>query len=82
MACYTQEEIAEACECSETYVRDEISAQMAEFPNARKSDLAHVEYAIEFDPLIYNVWKQQKENGTERFIFLAPLAWLAAAGTA
>ena len=59
MACATQDEIAEACDCSETAVRETISAQSADLPKARKAEF---ERAVDFEPPIYNIWKQQEKT--------------------
>jgi DNA-binding XRE family transcriptional regulator len=58
MACSTQEEIAEACDITKETV-SQICQNLADLP---KSDKAAADHAIDFDPPIYNVWKQQKQT--------------------
>jgi|GEM_PF-5358042 len=57
LACHTQEEIAEACECSQQTIAD-ILPKMAELPKSVKPAAEHL---TDFDVPIYNVWKY-KEN--------------------
>jgi hypothetical protein len=45
-----------------------ICCKSAELPNLNKSDKAAAEHATDFDPPIYNIWKQQlKTNGSSHF---------------
>jgi ParB-like chromosome segregation protein Spo0J len=59
LACSTHEEIAKAEGVSETSVREAVSAQTADVPSARKADADH---ATDFEPPIYNIWKQQTKT--------------------
>jgi hypothetical protein len=67
MACHTQEEIAEACVCSRQTV-DAILPEMADLPKLAKPDQSAASHATDFDPPIYNIWKQQeKTSGIKHF---------------
>lgn len=64
MACYTQDEIAEKENIPQRTIAD-VLAEMAELPESLKSTANHL---TDFDPPIYNIWKQQeKSNGTKHF---------------
>ncbi len=58
LACHTQEEIA-AQENVHKDTVSEICRKMAELP---KSDQAVATHATDFEPPIYNIWKQQKKT--------------------
>ena len=66
LACHTQQEIADAEGVSQKYVSELVdSYQTADLPSGMK---AVAEHATEFEPPIYNVWKQQKKTaGGEHF---------------
>lgn len=65
LGCYTMEEIGEAVGL---HVRDkalQVSRKLEDLPNNEKSAAIH---ATEFDPPIYNIWKQQtKTPGSSHF---------------
>jgi hypothetical protein len=61
MACYSNVEIASREGIDEKAVRD-IIGEMADLPKLRRSDLAAAEHAVDFDPPIYNIWKQQEKT--------------------
>ena len=64
LACYTQQEIANAVGINKDTV-SEVCRNMADLP---KSDKANSEHATDFTPPIYNIWKQQeKSNGSSHF---------------
>jgi len=54
---YTQEEIAEAVGCDTTDKALRVSGNLAVLPNYQKSSAVH---AIDFDPPLYNIWRQQE----------------------
>ena len=56
LACHTQEEIAEAEGISVQPVKEAIWDFSANLPENLKPVASHL---IDFDPPIYNVWKQQ-----------------------
>lgn len=59
LACCTQEEIAEAVGCSVQPVKEVISDFSANLPENLKATASH---ATDFDPPIYNIWKQQEKT--------------------
>jgi hypothetical protein len=64
MACATQEEIAAATDVTKETV-SQICQNLADLP---KSDKSAAEHAVDFDPPIYNIWKQQtKTEGSSHF---------------
>lgn len=58
LACWTQEEIAEAVGVPRTTV-EEVLTKSAELPESSKPAAFH---HIDFDPPLYNVWKQQEKT--------------------
>lgn len=65
LACYTIDEIAETVGCSTQPVKDVVSDFSAELPENLKPAASHL---TDFDPPIYNVWKQQtKTSGANHF---------------
>lgn len=69
LACYTQEEIAEACGCVVQTVNNvisEFSKSVLENQNGKEHTLAS--HATDFDPPLYNVWRQrEKTSGSTHF---------------
>lgn len=67
LACHTQEEIAEALGCT----RDEVRRQtdgFGDLGNLAESPKAAAIHATDFDPPLYNVWKQQTRTpGSSHF---------------
>jgi hypothetical protein len=64
LACWTIEEIAAEAGCHKDTV-SEVCRNMANLP---KSDKPAAEHATDFDPPIYNIWKQQtKTTGSSHF---------------
>lgn len=59
LACHTHDEIAAIEGVSATYSKDTISSQTEKLPSATK---AAAEHATDFEPPIYNIWKQQKKT--------------------
>lgn len=65
LACHPQQEIADQEGVHKDTVSEVISRKTAELP---QSDKAASEHATDFEPPIYNVWKQQKKTaGGEHF---------------
>jgi len=66
LACRTQQEIADAEGVSQKYISEQAdSYQTADLPSGMK---AAAEHATDFEPPIYNVWKQQdKTPGGKHF---------------
>lgn len=64
LAGWQNTEIASELGCAEATVR-EVIAEMATLPNLRLPDQSSATHATDFQPPIYNVWKQQtKTNGS------------------
>lgn len=67
MRCYSQEEMAELEGLSRPQVT-EIVSEFSDLKIPTKSEQATAEHATDFDPPIYNVWKQQeKSKGSGHF---------------
>lgn len=58
LACYTNVEIGEHVGITEAAVR-QIIEETADLPKLRSSEQAEATHATDFDPPLYNVWKQQ-----------------------
>lgn len=61
LACYTQEEIAEALGLPRETVKDKIGS-FGENGNLSKSAKTVADHLTDFDPPIYNIWKQQEKS--------------------
>jgi hypothetical protein len=61
MACHTQEEIAEREDVDQKTITNQISGVLADLPEFLKSHPA-ANHLTDFEPPIYNVWKQWSEN--------------------
>ncbi len=59
LACYTQEEIAEAVGSSVQPIKDVTSDLSANLPENLKPAASHL---TDFDPPLYNIWKQQEKT--------------------
>ena len=59
MACRTFREIGDAVDCSEDAAEEVVSREKANLPISGKTASDH---ATDFDPPIYNVWKQQEKT--------------------
>lgn len=67
LACHTQEEIAERENLTKSAV-SEICSEMADLPKMDKSAQAGAAHATDFEPPLYNIWKQQtKTAGSGHF---------------
>jgi hypothetical protein len=62
MACYTHEEIAEALECPKRTVTDAITTLGENGKPAASAQSAAAQHLTDFDPPLYNVWKQQERT--------------------
>lgn len=54
------EEIASEVGCDKAEV-SRVCCESAELPNLNKPDIAVAEHATDFNPPIYNIWKQQEK---------------------
>jgi DNA modification methylase len=67
LACWTQEEIAEAEDIAQSVVNEKIKDFIG-FGKFAKNDKTTAEHLTDFDPPIYNIWKQQsKTTGVNHF---------------
>lgn len=67
LACWTEREIAENTGASAGEVH-KVCSEMADLPNLSKPDRSAAEHATDFEPPIYNIWKQQtKSEGAGHF---------------
>ena len=67
LACYTQQEIANAVGITKQAV-EQVCQETAGLPKLDKVDQSAAEHATDFTPPIYNIWKQQeKTNGSSHF---------------
>jgi hypothetical protein len=66
MRCFSQQEIG-ATEGVDQKTVSEVLGEMASLPKLLKPQIAAAEHATEdFDPPLYNVWKQQTKSGCPR----------------
>jgi DNA modification methylase len=49
---------------------------LADLPKLLKSDKALAEHAVDFDPPIYNIWKQQKKSQGSSHFGNSEVRWL------
>lgn len=67
LACYTQQEIADAVGIPRKTV-DDTFGEFGDVSKLAKSDQSAAEHATDFTPPIYNIWKQQeKTSGSTHF---------------
>jgi len=67
LACHTQEEIAEAEEVDQKTI-SRMAEDFRQIGNLAKMSKAAADHATDFDPPLYNVWKQQtKTLGSDHF---------------
>lgn len=75
LACCTQEEIAEEEGVSVQPVKA-VTDENADLQKHPKSIRAAAEHATEFDPPIYNIWKQQEKTGGSKHFGNSEVRWL------
>lgn len=63
LGCYSYEEIAKIVDSSPTEAKRVVSSETAELPNRTKPASEHL---TDFDPPLYNIWKQQKKPAAEK----------------
>lgn len=73
LACYTQAEIAAAEGVDQTTVGDVVSGKTADLPQSLK---AAAEHATDFEPPIYNVWKQQEKTAGGKHFGNSEVRWV------
>ncbi len=72
LACYTQEEIAAACDCDKAQV-SRICCEMAELPECNKPAASHF---VDFEVPLYNVWKQQERTPGSKHFGNSEVRWV------
>jgi len=75
LACWTDEENAEA-EDIDRATATRIACESADLQKCTKSDQARAEHATDFDPPIYNVWKQQDKTAGSSHFGNSEVRWL------
>jgi len=75
LACHTQEEIAEVVETPRRTVAD-MMERFGEIGNLSESAKSFANHAAEFDPPIYNVWKQQEKTPGSAHFGNSEIRWL------
>ena len=75
LACWTQEEIAEAENLTQRAVSDVIE-EVATLPKLLKPDKAAAEHATDFKTPLYNVWKQAEKTTSSNHFGTSELRWL------
>lgn len=73
MQCYSQEEIAQFVGAPKQTVNDAICPNLEGLP---KSDKSSAEHATDFEPPIYNVWKQQEKTSGSSHFGNSEVRWL------
>ncbi len=67
LACYDQREIAKACGCAQSHVVTVVN-DLIKKVSENRSDQSTSSHATDFDPPLYNIWKQQeKTSGVKHF---------------
>ena len=67
LACCSTDEIAEACGCDKATV-SRVAEELLQSVSKNQTQQSHSEHATDFDPPIYNIWKQQtKSEGSSHF---------------
>lgn len=75
LACWTQQEIADEVGVPKGTV-DALCLEMAKSPNLSKSDRAAAEHATDFDPPLYNIWKQRSKSAGSSHFGNSEVQWL------
>lgn len=75
MACATQEEISSREDLT-TQGIGQILKEMADVPKLSKSEQALASHAVDFDPPLYNIWKQQEKSSGSRHFGNSEVRWL------
>jgi ParB-like chromosome segregation protein Spo0J len=73
LACHTQQEIAEEVNLNPTDKALRISGNPEDLPNYQKPAASHL---TDFDPPIYNIWKQQEKSNTTSHFGNTEARWL------
>lgn len=73
LACYTQEEIAEAVGVTDQTVANVISLKTANLPELEKAAANHL---VDFEPPIYNIWRQKEKTNAVNHFGNSEVRWL------
>ena len=66
LSCHTQEEIAEAEDLAEGTIANRVDSFL-KFGQVSKNEEAAAEYLTDFEPPIYNAWKQQTKSEGSKY---------------
>jgi len=72
LACYSTDEIAEACSCGKATVSEVCSEEFQK----TLSNKPMAQHATDFDPPLYNVWKQQEKTPGMRHAGNSEVRWV------
>lgn len=72
LACWTQQEIADEVGIT----NQQVSQITAELPKLGKQEKASAEHATDFDPPIYNIWKQQQKTAGSGHFGNSDVRWV------
>lgn len=75
LSCWTQEEIAEECDCDQKTASNVILGETAELPKFLKSHPS-AEHRTDFEVPLYNVWKQQEKTPGSGHFGNSEVRWL------
>jgi hypothetical protein len=75
LACWTIEDIADETGASKSDV-DWVISQIGKLAELGKPQRAAAEHAVDFDPSIYNIWKQQEKTGGSGHFGNSEVRWL------
>lgn len=75
LACHTQEEIAERLDIAKATVNNWISDSFS-FGKLAKNEQSAAEHATDFEPPIYNIWKQQEKTAGASHFGNSEVRWV------
>jgi hypothetical protein len=75
MACATFDEIAEATDCDKATASRTVD-DLLQNGGLAKAQQAAAEHATDFDPPIYNIWKQQEKTGGSGHFGNSEVCWV------
>lgn len=75
LACWTNKEIADDVNLTEEAVR-QVTQETADLPKLGKPQQAAAEHATDFEPPIYNIWKQQAKTAGSSHFGNSEVRWL------
>jgi len=75
MACHAQQEVADTIGCDQKTVTNIVSGKTEDIPEFLKSNPA-ASHMNDFEPPIYNIWKQQKKTTGSSHFGNSEVRWL------